>query len=333
MEQALRDEPAPPPEDCLHLHFALGKAYGDRSEPARAFPHFQTGNGLRAAELRYDPDETSALVDRMIATYTPDYLAQRAGSGCPAEDPIFIVGLPRAGSTLIEQMLASHSRIEGTMELPDIPAMAMREARAHGEGARDWIGAVATMEASDLTRLGEEYLARTKVQRKTSKPRFIDKLPNNWAYVGFIRLILPNARIIDARRHPMDCCFSNYRQHFAQGQAFTYDLAHIGRYYADYVRAMRHFDQVMPRPIHRVVHERLIEDPETSLIALLDYLGLPFEEACLTFHSNRRAVRTASSEQVRRPINRDGVGQWIPYEQWLDPLKDALGDLPSTYAM
>jgi hypothetical protein len=180
--------------------------------------------------------------------------------------------------------------------------------------------------------LGAEFLERTGVQRKTGKPFYIDKLPNNWSYAGFIHLILPNARIIDARRNPLDCCFSNFRQHFAKGQAFSYSLDHIGRYYADYVRAMDHYDRVLPGRIHRVIHERLLDHPEAEVRAMLDYLGLPFEEACLEFHRNPRAVRTASSEQVRRPINRDGMGQWEPYAQWLGPLRAALGDLVDTYA-
>ena len=180
--------------------------------------------------------------------------------------------------------------------------------------------------------LGAEFLERTRVQRKTGKPFYIDKLPNNWSYAGLIHLILPNAKIIDARRNPLDCCFSNFRQHFAKGQAFTYSLDHIGRYYADYVRAMDHYDRVLPGRIHRVIHERLLDDPEGEVRAMLAYLGLPFEEACMEFHRNTRAVRTASSEQVRRPINRDGMGQWEPYAQWLGPLRAALGELVETYA-
>lgn len=332
MEAALGSEPLPAHEDRFHLHFALGKAHGDRGEAGQSFAHFAAGNALRSAELRYDPAETTALVDRMIETFTPDFLARHTGDGCPAPDPIFILGLPRAGSTLIEQILASHSQVEGTMELPDIPAMAMREGRNRGKGPRDWTGALTAMDGADLARLGEEYLERTRVQRKTGKPLFIDKLPNNWAYVGFIALILPHAKIIDARRHPMDCCFSNFRQHFAKGQAFTYDLDHIGRYYADYVRGMAHFDRVLPGRVHRVIHERLLDDPEHVVRELLDYLGLPFEQSCMSFHENQRAVRTASSEQVRRPINRDGVDQWRPYEAWLGPLKSALGDLVTSYA-
>ena len=225
--------------------------------------------------------------------------------------------MPRAGSTLLEQILASHSAIEGTMELPDIPAIALREAKAEGNDPRDWPDAVAGMPPERFAALGAEFLDRTRVQRKTDKPFFIDKLPNNWSYAGLIHLILPNAKIIDARRHPLDCCFSNFRQHFAKGQAFSYDLSDMGRYYADYVRVMDHFDSVLPGRVHRVIHERLIEQPETEVRAMLDYLGLPFEDACMEFHHNTRAVRTASSEQVRRPINRDGMDQWKPYEAGL----------------
>jgi tetratricopeptide (TPR) repeat protein len=319
-------------EDALHLHFALGKAWGDRRDAAKSFHHYAAGNALRSKELGYSPDTTTWQVDRMIDVLTPGFIAQREGAGDPAPDPIFILGLPRAGSTLLEQILASHSAIEGTMELPDIPAMAMREAKAGGSNVRDWPQAVAEMPAERFAALGAEFLDRTRVQRKTGKPFYIDKLPNNWSYAGFIHLILPNAKIIDAQRNPLDCCFSNFRQHFAKGQAFSYSLDHIGRYYADYVRAMDHYDRVLPGRIHRVIHERLLDQPETEVRAMLDYLGLPFEEACLEFHRNPRAVRTASSEQVRRPINRDGLGQWEPYAQWLGPLRAALGDLVETYA-
>lgn len=319
-------------EDALHLHFALGKAWQDRGDAAQSFHHYAAGNELRSRELDYRPDATTRQVDRMIAVLTPEFLAERKGVGDPAPDPIFILGLPRAGSTLLEQILASHSAIEGTMELPDIPAMAMREAKAGGDDLRDWPHAVAEMSAERLAALGAEFLERTRVQRKTDKPFYIDKLPNNWRYAGFIHLILPNAKIIDARRNPLDCCFSNFRQHFAKGQAFSYSLDHIGRYYADYVRAMDHYDRVLPGRIHRVIHERLLDSPETEVRAMLDYLGLPFEEACLEFHRNTRAVRTASSEQVRRPINRDGQGQWEAYDAWLGPLRAALGDLVDTYA-
>jgi len=319
-------------EDRLHMHFALGKAYEDRSDAGTSFAHYGAGNAIRSRQLDHDPNVVSAQVDSVIATITPTFVAARKGAGNPSPDPIFILGLPRAGSTLIEQILASHSQVEGTMELPDIPAMAMREAQAAGGRPRDWPVALAAMPPQRLAELGAEFLERTRVQRKTDKPFYIDKLPNNWAYLGFIALVLPNARIIDARRHPLDCCFSNFRQHFAKGQAFSYDLEHTGRYYADYVRAMRHYDAVLPGRVHRVIHEQLLDHPEGEVRAMLGYLDLPFEEDCLAFHRNTRAVRTASSEQVRRPINSDGVGQWKAYEQWLGPLIHALGDLPDTYA-
>lgn len=332
MEAALRTE-ALGHEDEFHLHFALGKAKEERAAHEPAFAHYQKGNALRSTELRHDPAAISAQVDKVRATLSAEFFQAREGQGHDAPDPIFIIGMPRAGSTLIEQILSSHSMVEGTMELPDIPAMAMREARAceAADSGSDWIDAVANMAPADFDRLGAEFIERTRIQRKTDKPYFIDKLPNNWTYLGFIRLILPNAKIIDARRHPLDCCFSNYRQHFAKGQAFSYDLEHMGHYYADYVRAMAYFDAVLPGYVHRVIHEQMLDDTEEEIRKLLGYLGLPFEEACLNFHENKRAVRTASSEQVRRPINRDGVDQWKPYEAHLGPLKDALGNIWEIY--
>jgi tetratricopeptide (TPR) repeat protein len=330
MEAALAARPAE--DDRLHLHFALGKAYGDRDAAEPAYHHYARGNALRSAQLGYDPDQVTAQVGRTIEIFTPAFVQEREGWGDPSPAPIFIIGLPRSGSTLIEQILSSHSQVEGTMELPDIPAIAHREARAAGGAMRNWADAVVAMDAGRLGELGAEFIDRTRGQRKTGKPLFIDKLPNNWAYAGLIHLILPNAKIVDARRYPLDCCFSNFRQHFAKGQGFSYSLDHIGRYYADYVRAMDHYDRVLPGRIHRVIHEELLDDPEREVKALLAHLGLEFEDACLEFHRNARAVRTASSEQVRRPINRDGVGQWQPYDQWLGPLKEALGELPETYA-
>ncbi len=332
MEAALDGGEDLAPEDRLHLHFALGKAWADAGEAEKAFHHYAAGNALRKQEQGYDPEAVTAQVDRTIATLTPEFLAVREDWGDRSPDPIFIIGLPRAGSTLVEQILSCHSQVEGTMELPDIPFLAAREARAQGLVPRDWPGAVKAMDRDKLAALGAEYLERTRVQRKTDKPFYTDKLPNNWAYAGLIHLILPNAKLIDARRHPLDCCFSNFRQHFAKGQAFTYDLEDIGRYYADYVRAMDHYDRVLPGRVHRVIHERLLEEPEAEVRAVLDYLGLPFEAACLEFYRSSRPVRTASSEQVRRPLNKDGVGQWQPFEPWLEPLRRALGDLPETYA-
>jgi len=309
-------------EDRLHLHFALGKALEDAKQAERAFRHYAHGNAIRRGQLGYDAAETAQLVDRAILFASPDFFEARGEQGCVAADPIFVVGMPRAGSTLIEQILASHSQIEGTHELPDMPAIAAQVAKR---------GGVQRLVAGDLRALGQDYLDRTRIQRKTDKPFFIDKLPNNWLHVGLIHLILPNAKIIDARRHPLGCCFSNFKQHFARGQAFSYGLDDMARYYADYVRLMAHIDAVLPGCVHRVIYERMIDNTEGQVRALLDYLGLPFEEACLRFYENERAVRTASSEQVRRPINRDGVEQWMVFEPWLGPLEAALGPVLAAY--
>jgi tetratricopeptide (TPR) repeat protein len=313
-------------EDRFHLHFALGKAFEDQGQPEASFAHYAEGNRLRRAMIDHDPADIHSHVERSIALFTPEFFAERDGEGSPAPDPIFILGMPRAGSTLVEQILASHSQIEGTAELPDLPAIARRlGGRKARSDSTAYPECLAQMEGKELRVLGEEYLERARVQRFTERPLFIDKLPNNWAHVGLIRLILPNARIIDARRHPLACGFSNFKQHYARGQIWAYDLEEIGQYYRDYVRLMRHFDGVLPGYVHRIIHEELVEDPEKEVRRLLDYLGLPFEPACLAFHENPRAVRTASSEQVRRPISREGLEQWKPFEPWLEPLKKALG--------
>jgi tetratricopeptide (TPR) repeat protein len=318
-------------DDRLHLHFALGKAYDDIAGHGPAFRHYAAGNAIRSGQLGYRAAETSAAVDAIIAACTPEFFAARADVGDPAPDPIFILGMPRAGSTLIEQILSCHSAIEGTMELPDIPALALGLGREAYDDGRRWIAALADTPVERLADLGAEFLQRTAVQRKTAKPFYIDKLPNNWLYTAFIRLILPNAKIIDARRHPLDCCFSNFRQHYAKGQAFSYGLADVGAYYRDYVRLIAHVDAVQPGRVHCVIHEALLDNPEAEVRAMLAFLDQPFEDACLTFHRSARAVRTASSEQVRRPINRDGVGQWEPYAAWLGPLKQALGPVLDAY--
>jgi len=313
-------------EDRFHLHFALGKAFEDRKQAEPAFYHYAQGNRLRAAELETHERNVSRHVAAAKALFTPEFFASRVGQGCLAEDPVFILGLPRAGSTLLEQILSTHSQVEGTMELPDIPHIAAQL------GTIDqWPERLAAASPDDLRRMGEMFLERTTIQRKTGKPFFIDKLPNNWIHVGLIHLILPNARIIDARRHPMACCFSNFKQHFARGQGFTYDLTDIGRYYADYVDLMAHFDRVLPGRVVRVFHEEMVEDSAAEIRHLLDALGLPFEEACLRFWENDRAVRTASSEQVRRPIFREGTDQWRMFDPWLDELKTALGPVLTTY--
>ena len=319
---AALEQPDISAQDRFHLHFALGKAHEDRQQADAAFAHYASGNALRKTLIHYEPEQTRASVDHAKALYTPEFFAARADFGADEADPIFIIGMPRAGSTLIEQILASHSMVEGTMELPDIPKLF---AKAINQGG------IVKLDAAGARALGEQFLADTQVQRRSGKPFYIDKLPNNWLHVGFIHLILPRAKIIDARRHPMDCCFSNFKQHFARGQAFSYSLTDMGRYYADYVDLLDHFDAVLPGRVHRVIHERLIDDLDGEVRALLDYLGLPFEEACLHFYANDRAVRTASSEQVRRPINSDGVGQWRAMEPHLQPLKDALGVVLTQY--
>jgi tetratricopeptide (TPR) repeat protein len=328
MEAALA-RPGLADADRLHLHFALGKALEDAGEAERAFGHYAEGNRLRRAELDYDADEVTAFVDRSITLLTPAFFAEREDGGCPAPDPIFILGMPRAGSTLVEQILASHPLVEGTMELPDIPATARRLAGPKQDDR--YLERLAALTPDERRTLGEEYLERARVHRREGRSLFIDKMPNNWVHIGLIRLILPNAKIVDARRHPFDCGFSNFKQHYARGQGFSYSLTDMGRYYADYVRLMAHVDAVLPGRVHRVIHERLLDEPEAEVRALLAFLGLDFDPACLAFHENKRAVRTASSEQVRRPINREGVGQWRAFEPWLGPLKEALGPVLGAY--
>ena len=322
MRAALGD-PAISAEDRWHVEFALGKALEDRGTAADAFRHYAAGNALRRKRIPYKADDTQAQVDRVIAVATPALFAGLENAGCPAPDPIFVLGMPRSGSTLVEQILASHSEVEGTSELADI-ALLSREVAGYPAG----LGALSAQQARAL---GEAYLERTRIQRHTARPLFIDKMPNNWVHVPLIRLVLPNAKIVDARRHPLACCFSNFKQHFARGQGFSYDLEDMGRYYRDYVRLMAHLDRVLPGHVHRVVYERMVEDTEAEVRALLDFCGLPFEEACLAFHRTERAVRTASSEQVRQPIYRDGTEAWKPFEPWLDPLKAALGPVLESY--
>lgn len=312
-------------EDRFHLDFALGKAFEDRKQADAAFAHYAAGNALRKSELDYKADETTQLVDQLIALCDADFFAARAGQGCDAPDPVFVLGMPRAGSTLVEQILSSHSLIEGTTELPDIPVLARRGGSYPHNLPR--------LSAEQLARHGEEFLERTRIQRKTERPLFIDKLPNNWLHTAYIRLILPNAKIIDARRHPLGCCFSNFKQHFAKGQAFSYSLEDMGRYYRDYVRLMAHLDRVQPGAIHRVTYEQMVDDTEAEVRRLLAYCGVEFEDGCLAFYNTERAVRTPSSEQVRQPIFREGTEAWKPFAAHLGPLKVALGDVLDCYPL
>jgi tetratricopeptide (TPR) repeat protein len=319
-------------DDRLHFEFALGKALEDAASYEESFAHYAAGNAIRREHHRYNADGNTAFVRRSKALYTTDFFATRTGAGAPAPDPIFILGLPRAGSTLLEQILASHSLVEGTMELPDIPAIAHELAGRTGKDAEPrYPQVISALTHAELRNLGERYLADTRIQRKCASPFFIDKMPNNCLNVGLIHLILPNAKIIDARRHPLGCCFSGFKQHFARGQNFSYGLEDIGRYYRDYVELMAHFDQVLPGRIHRVFYERVIEDTEREVRRLLAFCGLPFEDQCLRFYENDRAVRTASSEQVRRPIFHEGIDHWRHYEAWLGPLKESLGPVLEWY--
>jgi predicted Zn-dependent protease len=319
-------------DDQVHLHFALGKAFEDSVFFEQSFEHYAHGNRLRRAQISYRASDTTRIVERSRRVYTRELFAERAAVGSPARDPIFIVGLPRAGSTLVDQILSSHSQVEGTMELYDMIDLAWGLNGAAAPGAAGQYPAnVTLLTAQQLREVGDLYLQRTRVQRKTDAPYFIDKMPNNCMHVGLIALALPNAKIIDIRRHPLGCCFSVFKQHFARGQHFSYDLADAGHYYRDYVELMEHFARVIPGRIHRVHYESLVENTEAEVRALLDYCGLPFEAGCLRFYENDRAVRTASSEQVRQPIFRDGLEQWRHYSQWLEPLRLALGPVLEAY--
>lgn len=313
-------------EDRYHLAFALGKAFEDRKDYEQSFYYYDLGNSLKKGEVNYSADRTTADFRRQMEVCTPELFEAKRDMGHPAPDPIFIVGLPRSGSTLIEQILASHSQVDGTMELPNILATAHRlNGRRRVYEEPRYPGILPELTAEQLEQLGQRYIEDTKIHR-AGAPFFIDKMPNNFRHIGLIHLILPNARIIDARRHPMACCFSGYKQLFAEGQEFTYSLEDVGRYYRDYVALMDHWDEVLPDRVLRVRYEDVVADLETQVRRLLDFLGLPFEQACLDFHKTERSVRTASSEQVRQPLYKSGVEQWRHYEPWLGPLKETLGE-------
>jgi tetratricopeptide (TPR) repeat protein len=322
---------ATPPVDRYHLCFALGKALEDRGEYAESWGYYARGNALKRAESRYRPEilENNTRLQRAICTR--EFFAERAGFGAPSAEPIFIVGLPRSGSTLLEQILASHSRVEGTQELAEIPRMvADLQGRDPDLNNPRYPGVLPGLSAADFLRLGESYLRDTRIYRGR-KAFYIDKMPNNFRHIGLIHLILPNAKIIDARREPMACCFSNLKQLFAAGQEFTYSSDDIARYYRTYLELMRHWDTVLPGKILRVQHEDVVEDLDGNVRRILDFCGLEFEPACIEFHKTARSVRTASSEQVRRPIFREGLDQWKHYEPWLGDLKAALGDALLNY--
>jgi tetratricopeptide (TPR) repeat protein len=318
-------------EDQIHFHFALGKAFEDLARWRESFAHYAEGNRIRRAMLDYQPEAITACVRRAQSLFTTEFYAERSGWGHASREPIFIIGLPRSGSTLIEQILASHSAVEGTMELPHVSDIANSLVNSDATSAEDYPGIIAGLADGDFHELAERYLRQARMHRRTEAALFVDKMPNNWMHVGLIHLMMPGARIIDVRRHPMGCCFSCFKQHFARGQPFTYSLEDIGRYYRDYAGFMSHIDTVLPGRVHRVHYERLIADTETEVRRLLDYCGLPYEAACLRFHETERAISTASSEQVRQPLYRDALDQWRNYEAWLGPLEETLGPLAADY--
>jgi tetratricopeptide (TPR) repeat protein len=326
MRRAL-DMPDAAPTNRIRLSFALGKALEDRGEPEAAFGYYDSGNRLRAKIAPHDPATITGWVERCERLFTADFFAERAGLGNPSDAPIFIVGMQRSGSTLVEQILASHPAIEGTDELFAIPGMIRRlgdEAHAAGVTFEQLVGG---FDGARLEALGAEYLAAAAAHRSTDRPRFTDKMPNNWMYLGLIRLILPNARVIDVRRDPMDCCVSNWKQLYARGLDHSNALDTMGFYYADYVRLMRHFDRALPGLVHRVIYEGLVENLDAEVGRMLAYLGLKFDAACVDFHATNRSVRTISAAQVREPLNRKGIGAWRRFEPWLGDLEAALGDI------
>ncbi|MCC5872889.1 MAG: sulfotransferase [Gammaproteobacteria bacterium] len=310
----------------VYLNFALGKAYEDQEDYATSFGYYAEGNQLKRAQSRYDADRMAEEFEAQKVVCTRELFEHHAGSGDPAPDPIFIVGLPRAGSTLLEQILSSHSRVDGTLELPNILSLSQQlRRRPSGAASEGYPAILAELEAEELAAFGRTFIEDTRIHRQGA-PMFIDKMPNNFRHIGLIHLILPNAKIIDARRHPMACCFSGFKQLFAEGQEFSYSLTDIGRYYRDYVALMDHFDRVLPGRVLRVMHEDVVDDLEGQVKRILDFCGLPFEDACLRYYETERNVRTPSSEQVRKPIFRESLEQWRRYEPFLEPLREALGD-------
>jgi tetratricopeptide (TPR) repeat protein len=312
-------------QDRVYLNFALGRALEHAGDYAASFTHYASGAATWRAAFRYDANETSARIAAAEALYTPSFFAARAGVGYDAVAPIFILGLPRSGSTLIEQILASHGSVEATSELPLI----IRLAHELGGIARPadraaYLDHVAALEPASFAEIGRQYVERTGAYRNTERPVFTDKMPANWEYVGFIKLILPRAKIIDARRHPMASCFSAYKHYFPYGMFYTYDQRELGRYYRDYLDLMGHFDTVLPGQVHRVMYEDVVADTEGQTRQLLDFCELPFEAGCLRFWETRRAVNTASAQQVRQPIYTEGLELWRRYEPWLGELQAAL---------
>jgi tetratricopeptide (TPR) repeat protein len=329
----MREDEASPrvkPEDRYHLCFALGKAFEDAGRYAESFGYYERGNALKRSELRYRPELLEHGARLQASLCTREFFASRRGVGCASAAPIFIVGLPRSGSTLLEQILASHSQIEGTMELADVPRLAQDLAgRTVGASEPGYPAILAELNADDFRRCGDTYLAHTRLYR-VGRPFFTDKMPNNFRHLGLIHLMFPNAKIIDARRDALACCFSNFTQLFSSGQQFTYSVEDITRYYRMYAELMTHWDDALPGRVLRVRYEDVVDDLEGNVRRILDYCQLDFEPACIEFHKTERRIHTASSEQVRNPISRDGVDRWRRFEPWLEPFKRALGGLHTT---
>jgi len=312
-------------ESRVHLHNALGFEYESREDYDRAFRNFDLCSTIRRKSESYDPVNTEDSFDRTIKVFNDQFLEDKSEIGCADDAPIFIVGLPRSGSTLIEQILSSHSQVEGTHELADLPRV-IQQAHRETRGKQKLPEMANKLETVDWEKIGEYYIERTTKYRSGS-PYFIDKNPNNFAYIGFTALALPKAKIINALRHPLDSCFGTYKQLFAKGQPFSYDLMELGEYYLQYRRLMDHWHKVLPGKVLDVQYEDVVSDLDTQVRRLLDHCGLPFEEACLRFHKTERAVKTASSEQVRRPIYSSSVNLWRNYENHLDELIQILEPL------
>ena len=313
-------------DDKIHLCFALGKAMEDAQDYQSAAEHYLLGNQLKNAQTQYDKDRMTFKLAQQRTVCSAQMFESFGDAGCSAPDPIFIVGLPRAGSTLLEQILASHSMVDGTLELNNIPAIAHRLNGRRMVNEEPRYPMILNQLTPDMAqKLGQTYIDETQIHREGGQ-FFIDKMPNNFRDVGLIKMILPNAKVIDARRHPMSCCFSGFKQLFFEGQEFTYGLSEIGTYYRDYVDLMDHWDEVLPGYVLRVQHEDVVDDLETQVRRMLDFCELPFEQSCIDFHKTKRNVRTPSSEQVRQPIFRTALDAWQNYEPWLDPLKEALGE-------
>jgi tetratricopeptide (TPR) repeat protein len=330
--RTLEAAPITCPVDRYHLCFALGQALEDQGRYEESWRFYERGNALKHAQVRYPPGvlETHARLTQQLCTR--EFFAARRDWGAADPDPIFILGLPRSGSTLIEQILASHSKVEGTQELPEVQRM-VRELRGRGADLDSprYPGVLTELTSEEFMRFGHRFLAETRAYRRTGRPFFIDKMPNNFRDIGLLHLMLPNAKIIDARREPMACCFGNLKQLFSSGQEFSYHIDDIARYYRSYLEIMRHWNAVLPERILTVHHEDVVADLEGSVRRILKFCALPFEPACLEFYRTARNVRTASSEQVRQPISRRGLDQWRRYEPWLASLRIALGDAATSY--